>query len=69
MVNGSAAAMRCGLDFFGTGQVMYGTDFPMGPNNGEDWPVEVLETIRSLKLDAAELDQVLGGNLHRIMRP
>ncbi len=68
MVNGSAAAMRCGLDFFGAKQVMYGTDFPMGPNNGEDWPVEVLETIRSLNLDTAELDQVLGGNLHRIMR-
>lgn len=69
MVNGSAAAMRCGLDFFGATRVMYGTDFPMGPNNGEDWPVEVLDTIRSLNLDAAELDQVLGGNLHRIMRP
>jgi aminocarboxymuconate-semialdehyde decarboxylase len=68
MVNGSAAAMRCGLEFFGAERVMYGTDFPMGPNNGEDWPVEVLDTIRSLHLSAADSELVLGANLHRILR-
>jgi aminocarboxymuconate-semialdehyde decarboxylase len=68
MVNGSAAAMRCGLEFFGSQRVMYGTDFPMGSNNGEDWPVEVLDTIRSLGLGAGDLELVLGGNLRRIMR-
>jgi aminocarboxymuconate-semialdehyde decarboxylase len=68
MVNGSAAAMRCGLEFFGAERVMYGTDFPMGPSDGEDWPVEVLDTIRSLGLGTAELDLVLGGNLRRILR-
>lgn len=68
MVNGSAAAMRCGLEFFGAERVMYGTDFPMGSNDGEDWPVEVLDTIRSLGLSTADSDLVLGANLHRIMR-
>jgi aminocarboxymuconate-semialdehyde decarboxylase len=68
MVNGSAAAMRCGLDFFGAEHVMYGTDFPMGSNDGEDWPVEVLDTIRSLDLPASEAELVLSGNLRRIMR-
>jgi len=68
MVNSSAAAMRCGLDFFGAEKVLYGTDFPMGPNDGEDWPVEVLETIRSLGLPEDDLERMLGGNLRRIMR-
>lgn len=68
MVNGSAAAMRCGLEFFGAERVMYGTDFPMGPNDGEDWPVEVLDTIRSLDLGVADSQAVLGGNLRRILR-
>jgi aminocarboxymuconate-semialdehyde decarboxylase len=68
MVNGSAAAMRCGLEFFGAERIMYGTDFPMGSNNGEDWPVEVLDTIRSLGLSAADQELLLGANLHRIMR-
>jgi hypothetical protein len=68
MVNGSAAAMRCGLEFFGPERVMYGTDFPMGSSDGEDWPIEVLDTIRSLDLSRADQDLVLGANLRRIMR-
>jgi predicted TIM-barrel fold metal-dependent hydrolase len=68
MVNGSAAAMTCGLDFFGPGRVMYGTDFPMGPHDGEDWPVEVLEMIRSLSLPPDALEQVLEGTLRRVIR-
>jgi predicted TIM-barrel fold metal-dependent hydrolase len=68
MVNGSAAAMRCGLEFFGAQQVMYGTDFPMGPNDGEEWPVEVLDTIGSLGLGQTDLDNVLAGNVRRILR-
>ena len=68
MVNGSAAAVRCGLAFFGAERVMYGTDFPMGSNNGEDWPVEVLDTIRSPGLNAAGQELLLGANLRRIMR-
>jgi uncharacterized protein len=68
MVNGSAAAMRCGLDFFSAERVMYGTDFPMGSGDGEDWPVEVLDTIRSLGLSPADSGLLLGGNLRRIMR-
>jgi hypothetical protein len=43
-------------------------DFPMGSNNGEDWPVEVLDTIRSLGLRPAGEELLLGANLHRIMR-
>lgn len=45
-----------------------GTDFPMGSNNGEDWPVEVLDTIRSLGLSPADEELLLRANLHRIMR-
>ena len=68
MVNGSAAAMRCGLEFFGAERVMYGTDFPMGPHDGEEWPVEVLDTIRSLGLGEEDLNKLLGENLRRLMR-
>lgn len=67
MVNASAAAMRCGLEFFGPQQIMYGTDFPMGPNDGEDWPVEVLQTLRSLEVADADRESMLSGNLRRIM--
>ncbi|MDA8292661.1 MAG: amidohydrolase family protein [Actinomycetota bacterium] len=67
MVNDSPSAMSCGLDFFGADHVMYGTDFPMGPNDGEDWPVEVLETIRALDISEADRELVLAGNLLRLI--
>ena len=28
-INGSPAAIRCGIDFYGTGKVLFGTDFPL----------------------------------------
>lgn len=67
MVNGSLSAMECGLDFFGAEHLMYGTDFPMGPNDGEDWPVEVLETIRKLEISESDRELILGANLLRIV--
>jgi hypothetical protein len=33
-----------------------------------DWPVEVLDMIRSFGLKAAGQELLLGANLHRIMR-
>src|SRR5204862_249248 len=30
----SAAALRCGLDFFGADHVVFATDFPFGPDGG-----------------------------------
>lgn len=39
-----------------------------GPDHGEDWPAEVLDTIRSLGLGEAGLAAVLSGSLHRVMR-
>lgn len=67
MVNGSVPAMECGLDFFGAEHLMYGTDFPMGPNDGEDWPVEVLETLRKLDITEDDRQLILGGNLLRLI--
>lgn len=66
MVNDSLPAMECGLDFFGAEHLMYGTDFPMGPHDGEDWPVDVLNTIRKLDISESDRDLILGGNLLRL---
>ena len=68
MVNGSAAAMRCGLGVLRRRADDVRHRLPMGSNNGEHWPVEVLDTIRSRGLNAADHELLLGANLHRIMR-
>jgi aminocarboxymuconate-semialdehyde decarboxylase len=44
-LSGSAAATRCGLDFFGGDKVMFGTDFPYDAEGGA---ILVRETLRAL---------------------
>ncbi|TCU15282.1 amidohydrolase family protein [Rhizobium sullae] len=44
-LSGSAGALRCGLDFFGTDQVVFATDFPFDAEGGS---YLVRETLRSL---------------------
>ncbi len=67
MVSGSQAALKCGLDFFGPGHVMYGTDFPMGPQQGERWPGEILQSVRALDVPQADREQILHGNIEMIL--
>jgi aminocarboxymuconate-semialdehyde decarboxylase len=66
MVNGSLPALRCGMEFFGAEHMMYGTDFPMGPNDGEDWPVSVLHSIREFDVSPSDRELILSGNFRRI---
>lgn len=67
MVGGEVSALRCGLDFFGADRVMYGTDFPMGANDGEDGPVFVLDSIHALDLAPADEQLILSGNVLRVL--
>jgi aminocarboxymuconate-semialdehyde decarboxylase len=68
MVHGNMAALTCGLEFFGAGHMMFGTDFPMGPQDGEKGPVQVLDSVRQLNVSEVDRQLILGGNLLRILQ-
>lgn len=63
-VSGSAAALRCGVEFFGPDHVLFGTDFPF---EGESVPVRILRSVRELDASAAEREAILGGNARRLL--
>ena len=63
-VSGSAAALRCGLDFFGADRVVFGTDFPF---EGEQVPAEILRSIRELDVPEDDRAKILGGNAARLL--
>jgi predicted TIM-barrel fold metal-dependent hydrolase len=44
-VNGAASAIQCGIDFYGTKRVLFGTDCPFDPEGG---PLFIRETIKAL---------------------
>jgi aminocarboxymuconate-semialdehyde decarboxylase len=65
--NGSASALRCALDFFGSEHILFGTDFPFGPQTGELWPVEELETIQQADLGGLDRENILCRNAQRLL--
>ncbi|MGH8703476.1 MAG: amidohydrolase family protein, partial [Burkholderiales bacterium] len=67
-VNGSAPAIRCGLEFFGADRVLFGTDCPFDPEGGPAFIRESIRAIDSLKLARPVRNKVYHGNALRMLR-
>ena len=67
-VNGSAPAIRCGLDFFGPDRVLFGTDCPFDPEGGPTFIRESIRAIDSLKLSDSVRNKVYYGNAMRMLQ-
>jgi predicted TIM-barrel fold metal-dependent hydrolase len=67
-VNGSAPAIRCGLDFFGPDRVLFGTDCPFDPEGGPAFIRESIRAIDSLRLAPAVRNKVYHGNAVKMLR-
>jgi aminocarboxymuconate-semialdehyde decarboxylase len=67
VLNGSVHAFECGYKFFGPEHVIFGTDYPFGPKQGEEWLAGALHQIEMVDLPQAEKDLILGGNLTRLI--
>ncbi len=67
-VNGSAPAIRCGLDFFGADHVLFGTDCPFDPEGGPMFIRESVRAIDSLKLAQPVRRRIYYGNAIRMLR-
>ncbi len=66
--NGSPEAVRMAVDFFGVDHILFGTDFPFGPDDGERWPLDELRNITSMKLTGEERERILHGNAERLLK-
>jgi len=67
-INGSAPAIRCGLDFFGADHVLFGTDCPFDPEGGPMFIRNGIRAIDSLKLSAPTRNKVYFGNAIKMLR-
>lgn len=67
-VNGSAPAIQCGISFYGSDHVLFGTDCPFDPEGG---PMFIRETIKAMgKLNLKENDKrkIYFGNAMRMLK-
>ncbi|WP_343242523.1 MULTISPECIES: amidohydrolase family protein [unclassified Streptomyces] len=67
-LSGSAIGTRCGLDFFGTDRVLFGTDCPFDPEGGPLYIRETIRVVDGLDITGAEREQIYHGTVRRLMR-
>jgi predicted TIM-barrel fold metal-dependent hydrolase len=65
---GPPEAYACGYAFFGSDRVLYGSDYPFGPEAGEKQLRGNLAGAKSLKIPPADMEKVLGGNAQRLLK-
>jgi predicted TIM-barrel fold metal-dependent hydrolase len=67
-VNGSASAIRCGLDFFGVDHVLFGTDCPFDPEGGPLFIRETIKTLDRMALKPGDRRKIYFGNAMNMLR-
>ena len=67
-VDGTAAALPCGHAFFGTERMLFGTDFPFSPEEGEVYLRENLTIVKEMALPEEEKAKILGGNAQKLLK-
>ncbi len=65
-VFGSRSATECGLQFFGTDQVVFASDAPFDPEGGSLYIRETLKVIDSLEMSDADRQKIYQGNAERL---
>jgi aminocarboxymuconate-semialdehyde decarboxylase len=68
MSGGTTEAYQLGYTFFGPDRLMYGSDYPFGPDEGEFQLRGNLVGIKSIKAPAADMEKILGGNARALLK-
>ena len=65
---GPLESYACGYAFFGPDHVLYGSDYPFGPETGERFVRANMAGLTSLNIPAADMEKILGGNAKRLLK-
>ena len=65
---GALAAMKCGLEFFGAGHVLFATDMPMDREKGAACIRMSIDMIDKLPITAAQRTAIYEGNARRLLK-
>jgi predicted TIM-barrel fold metal-dependent hydrolase len=67
-LDGTVAAYPCGYEFFGPDRMAFGTDYPFGPESGEDFIRENLKGVKAMKIPDDSMEKILSGNAKKILK-
>ncbi len=67
-VGGSAPAIRCALDVFGAERIVFGTDYPFGPDGGRHRLATYPGKVKSMGLSKSDNDRIYEETIRRIAK-
>jgi aminocarboxymuconate-semialdehyde decarboxylase len=67
-MDGTEAAYPCGYAFFGSDRMIFGTDYPFGPEAGEDFIRTNLAGVKAMNIPVEDMAKILGGNAKRLLK-
>jgi uncharacterized protein len=65
---GALTATKCGVEFFGAKNILYGTDCPFSPDKGSGYIRNTIRVLDSLPISKEELQLIYEGNAKRLLR-
>jgi predicted TIM-barrel fold metal-dependent hydrolase len=65
---GSIAGTKCGLEFFGVNNVLFGSDSPFDPEKGPRYIRDTIRVIDSLPIGDKDRQKIYEGNAKRLLR-
>jgi predicted TIM-barrel fold metal-dependent hydrolase len=63
VLSGAVHAFECGYKFFGPQHIVFATDYPFGPREGEARMADALREVATVNLPEREKELILSGNL------
>lgn len=67
-VDGTPGAYACGYAFFGADRMLYGSDYPFGPEAGEYFIRENLAGVKAMAIPDPEKKKILGDNAKKMFK-
>ena len=67
-LDGTAEAFPCGYAFFGSDRMLFGTDYPFGPEAGEIFIKDNLAGIKTMAIPQEDREKILGENAKRLLK-
>ncbi|WP_436348260.1 amidohydrolase family protein [Natronorubrum sp. FCH18a] len=64
---GETYPLRCGYEFFGEDNVLYGADYPFGPEKGEYWTQTIPQAIEDLDIPAEHKRKIYSENVKSLL--
>lgn len=68
VLNGADASLELCLDFYRQDHVLFATDFPYGPENGEKYTRDTIQSVKKAVRDSETLENLLYRNAERIFK-